>query len=631
MSSILGHTLAGLVVCELARCARGETFRSRRWPAVFAGAAMSPDVDTLLGAALGPDRIGWLCIANRDDPHRGLTHTLAFALAAGLLGIVFAHGSSARDRLLRIAPWLVLAAVTHLALDALNMGPPLAFFWPISEARYAWPAVLPPASYSFSVARILESLTDPFWVTGFRLEAILLLPLLILARLARFSASEKRPNAALRARTTTILAGTLAALGLWAAIEAAAQVVARSTSAPSPALAALASTEQPWIASPLVVAFVALLASSCVLFAGAWRERVPPQSGTATVTTVLVGLLSLVPTAHVVGTLARTRHEQREVERRDHYPALSWSADAARVVFSRVHGELSGIYVIDVAGHGLSRVAAGGSSPACSPVDAQLAYCAPDSESLVLGTLHDDGFELTSPPVKRANVSAPAWSPDGSMLAFASSSRSGSAIHVHHTRAAESARTSCVAEHLRYAFDLEWSPDSSRLAFVTQLDDNFEICVLEVAGSRWVRLTNDPADDRGPAWSPDGTRIAFSHTGGESSGVRIVDVHGSTSTGLAPDAALVRGASSPRWSPDGSKLLFVRTADRDLCVVGRDAWDHPSVIATNVIGGHWSPDGRRIAVQAHSLDDSRPGHRLFVVDEDGSRRVELMPSDVTPR
>lgn len=631
MSSIVAHTLAGLVVCELARRARDETFRSRRWPAVFAGAAIAPDVDTLLGAALGPERIDWLCIANRDDPHRGLTHTLAFALATGLLGSVFAPGSSARDRVLRIAPWLVLAAVTHLALDALNMGPPLAFFWPISEARYAWPAVLPPASYSFSFAQVLRSLIDPFWVMGFRLEAIVLLPLLILARFARFSASAAGLTAALRARTTRILAGSLGVLGLWGSIEAAAQVVARSSSTPSPALAALVSTEQPWIASPLVVAFAALLASICVLIAGAWRQRVLPHSRSATETVVLVGLLSLVPTVHVVGTLAREHHEQRELDRRDHYPALSWCADAARVVFSRVHGEQSGIHVIDVAGHGLSRVAAGGSSPACSPVDAQLAYCAPDGESLVVGTLHDAGFELTSPPVTRANVSAPAWSSDGSMLAFASSSRSGSAIYVHRTRAADSARTSCVAEHLRYAFDLEWSPDASRLAFVTQLDDNFEICVLEVAGSRWARLTNDPADDREPSWSPDGTRIAFSHTGGESSGVRIVDVHDFTSTGLAPDAGLVRGASSPRWSPDGSKLLFVRTADRRLCVVGRDAWDRPSVIATDAIGGRWSPDGRRIAVQAHSLDASRPGHRLFVVDEDGSRRVELMPSDVTPR
>lgn len=59
------------------------------------------------------------------------------------------------------------------------------------------------------------------------------------------------------------------------------------------------------------------------------------------------------------------------------------------------------------------------------------------------------------------------------------------------------------------ARSLRWSPDGSRLAFVSSRGDHSFIGVYEVAGKtlRWIDPSVDQDDD--PVWSPDGRRLAF--------------------------------------------------------------------------------------------------------------------------
>src|SRR5436853_386165 len=56
-----------------------------------------------------------------------------------------------------------------------------------------------------------------------------------------------------------------------------------------------------------------------------------------------------------------------------------------------------------------------------------------------------------------------------------------------------------------------WSPDGTKIAFWSDRDaGNEEIYVMNADGSNPVDLTNDPNTDFQPAWSPDGSKIAFS-------------------------------------------------------------------------------------------------------------------------
>jgi hypothetical protein len=106
----------------------------------------------------------------------------------------------------------------------------------------------------------------------------------------------------------------------------------------------------------------------------------------------------------------------------------------------------------------------------------------------------------------------PAWSPDGSKIAFdrqiqaTQSPELSGTIDVWVMNADGSGQRRLTATGR--AHGPTWSPDGSRIAFV---DDNRDIYALNTDGSGLTKLTNEASGVSiyGPDWSPDGSRIAF--------------------------------------------------------------------------------------------------------------------------
>jgi Tol biopolymer transport system component len=162
-----------------------------------------------------------------------------------------------------------------------------------------------------------------------------------------------------------------------------------------------------------------------------------------------------------------------------------------------------------------------------------------------------------------------------------------------------------------------WSPDGSRLAFVRRDDRRRDaVFIMNADGSRKRMVTSYPGPDREftrLAWSPDGRRIAF---------VRNTSVWVVNSDGTAP-RRLIRDAGLPAWSPDGSIMLFVRRrhgegSPTEIWIANADGSRQRRLTHNqqDELSPAWSPDGRLIA-----FSRGEPG--VFVMGRNGTaaRRV----------
>ena len=145
------------------------------------------------------------------------------------------------------------------------------------------------------------------------------------------------------------------------------------------------------------------------------------------------------------------------------------------------------------------------------------------------------------------------------------------------------------------------SPDGKLMAYASSRASNgtnLDLWVQPLAeGSQPIRLTQDPADDISPSFSPDGGQIAFfSHR--EGGGIYLISVFG------GEERLLVRGGSQPSFSPDGRWVAYSNGgaaglfADSKVFVMpaGGGAAKRIAADIPRTSLPIWSPDGRHLLV-----------------------------------
>ena len=252
----------------------------------------------------------------------------------------------------------------------------------------------------------------------------------------------------------------------------------------------------------------------------------------------------------------------------------AWSPDCTMLVFSRG----SDLHVSQADGSDPRRIAGINAAfldePAWSPDGKRIAYShglSVDgnwrSHIWVVNADGSDAVQLTDGDVEDMQ---PSWSPDGSRITFGrvlGDGRDENGDRVDSDRriaiiGVDGSELALLDPTDSWERSPAWSPDGTSIAFIARR----AVWIMRVDGTDPRPVAGGALWNGGLSWSPDGTRVAFSHTGADNGADLVV----ATIDGIgARRVTDLQGWSMlPRWSPDGASIGFAHFdqagAERDL-------------------------------------------------------------------
>ena len=206
--------------------------------------------------------------------------------------------------------------------------------------------------------------------------------------------------------------------------------------------------------------------------------------------------------------------------------SASWSPDGSQIVFA---GSDRDLWIMDVDGGERTRItqdATHQSNPAWAPDGSLIAYC---SLPVTAGLLGSDDIWVIEPDgsnpqqlTDTGDACLPAWSPDSAQIAFTAwvfaPDFSGDQSDVWIMNRDGSGQRNVTNDPTRFDSAPAWSSDGSTIAFhsggplrgrqdpvlgeVIEHDPPLDIYLMHVAGGPKKRLTTGEESDGGPAWQP---------------------------------------------------------------------------------------------------------------------------------
>ncbi len=261
-----------------------------------------------------------------------------------------------------------------------------------------------------------------------------------------------------------------------------------------------------------------------------------------------------------------------------------------------------------------------------------IAYSASVEGRWHLFTVEPDGTNATMIPIADLPGDAfhPSWSPDGTRLVFdarvtdsAGTARGGPDLYIVDSDGSNLHRITTSPDWDSLP---AWSPDGSSIAYVHGHDGNDDIWVVGSDGSDPHPVNEAPGLDLLPSWSPDGKSLTFASNRAGNPEIYVMASDGSDVQRLTHNSSF---DGAPAWSPDGKSIAFASDEDGPgVYVMAADGSGVRKVTderQVGPIGAHWSPDGSKILFTSGSADGSMTS--MSIVDVASGRVTPLVGAE----
>jgi Tol biopolymer transport system component len=272
----------------------------------------------------------------------------------------------------------------------------------------------------------------------------------------------------------------------------------------------------------------------------------------------------------------------------------SWSPDGVKILFHRwlekEEERGTSIWVMDATGANQRKLVdeGEGESLTFSPDGSKIAYVVDDGEQLKV--MNSDGSNIRELTEAHCGLGkfCYSWSPDGSQLVYVRSSWELYRIN------SDGSDNQKIIELWGRVCEPAWSPDGSKIAFSSLSPDtgNHDIYVVDPVGTVLQRFTYLRTSDSCPVWSPDGAKILFHvHHSGHTHEIWVMNENGSDQRKLY-ESPIIMGGVDFSWSPDGTKIAFSRVGylgafEPELYIMNSDGTEKRFL--TNGVDPVWQP------------------------------------------